>query len=262
MTVIIGLAGRAGSGKDTAAAGLVRDEGFVRIGLADAVKEAVTVLNPAGDTGIPVSMMLRIADWKGPMSDESFLPAWDVVKKDPEARRLLQVMGTEVARDMFGDDVWLKRMLVKAAEHERVVVPDVRFTNEAQAILDAGGTVVTIVRPGVVGIRQHVSETPLPVEVAPWQLVNDGTIEQLQEQVRERVMPFVLYPPRWITGISEVTTTFDEAAYFEKTGRLFTSGCRPVLCPDCKTGKHENCAGSWCLEHDHAVPCPCEHISH
>lgn len=251
MTVIIGLAGRAGAGKDTAAAGLVREGGFVRIGLADAVKEAVTVLTPLVSDRISVKTMLYAEGWSGDMRDDSFLPAWDVVKQHHEARRLLQMMGTEVARDMFGDDVWVNRMLAKAARHARVVVPDVRFNNEAKAILDAGGTVITIVRPGLVRINDHASEQPLHPELAPFQILNDQTPEILQQMVVERVMPYVLYPQRYVTG-AELTGIRNDLA-----------PCQPMACPDCKAGKHANCGErAWCVEHDHEVPCPCTDISH
>ena len=45
--MIIGLSGKAGSGKDTIADYLVTNYGYTKFALADAVREAVFILNPS-----------------------------------------------------------------------------------------------------------------------------------------------------------------------------------------------------------------------
>jgi len=83
--MIIGLSGRAGSGKDEVAKVLVDLYGYKRIAFADAIRDALYELNPL------VSDRIRVAD----LVDEY---GWDFAKKNFEVRRLLQVFGTEVGR--------------------------------------------------------------------------------------------------------------------------------------------------------------------
>ena len=61
-------------------------------------------------------------------------------------REALQSLGTEWGRDFLGKDIWANKGLVKAKALNtaglNIVFDDVRFDNEAQAILDRGGIVV------------------------------------------------------------------------------------------------------------------------
>jgi rhodanese-related sulfurtransferase len=62
-------------------------------------------------------------------------------------RLVLQKWGTEVARTAWHDDTWiasLENKLVKA--HNDIVITDVRFPNEIQAVRSAGGVVIRVVR--------------------------------------------------------------------------------------------------------------------
>lgn len=153
--MILGLSGYARSGKDTVAEYLVEKYGFVRMAFADPMREALAKLNPWIDFGglrIPLSEALRITDWDG-IKDES-----------TEIRSLLQRMGTEVGRSMFGEDFWVDYALKKAEEsgHERIVFSDVRFPNEAEGIKSfAGNKVWRINRPGTEPANSHISEHAL-----------------------------------------------------------------------------------------------------
>lgn len=277
MTTIIGITGLAGSGKDTAAAALVRDRGYMRIGLADAVKVAVTRLNSYVQQKPlrTVHTLLVKAGWNLHEDDPSFLAAWDEIKTYTECRHLLQKMGTEVGRDLFGQEVWLDVAMRKAATLERVVIPDIRFANEAQRVIDAGGLVIGVERPGVVPLSGHSSESLQAWPLVSVTVTNDATVEALEATVldieQEWSAAIKAYPLRWIT-VDEVHR-WDEDQVASMRSRFanlpnpvptvsVVNSCRPLLCPDCKAGKHDNCSGSWCVEHDHAVGCPCEHISH
>lgn len=82
-------------------------------------------------------------------------------------RDILQFVGTEVMRSYVADyhiDVVVSNLL----SDEKIVVADVRFENEAEGILNAGGFLVRIERPlelremhGVVVDTNHPSETSL-----------------------------------------------------------------------------------------------------
>jgi hypothetical protein len=108
---------------------------------------------------------------------------WDYAKERlPEVRRLLQRLGTESIREYYGDDIWVNRGLKSAAAvNGPVVITDVRFPNEADAIKRAGGVLIRITRPDRDTSRDasHASEThidTLPVDMV---IANDAEIKDL-----------------------------------------------------------------------------------
>ena len=57
-------------------------------------------------------------------------------EKDKISRRLLQIVGTEEGRNVYGDDIWVNTLetwlnIYKSRGVERFVICDVRFQNEA-----------------------------------------------------------------------------------------------------------------------------------
>lgn len=134
MKQIVGIAGHAQHGKDTAAAVLVREAGFTRIGLADAVRELVLAVNPLLPGGERLAALVGRA-------------GWDEAKQVPEVRRLLQATGTEGVRQVIGEDSWVRALKRKiGTAPSPVVVPDVRFANEADAIRHWGGLLIRVRR--------------------------------------------------------------------------------------------------------------------
>lgn len=110
---------------------------------------------------------------------------WDQAKRDyPEIRELLQRLGTEVGREIFGQNFWVEQALMEAGKHKRVIFTDCRFVNEADAIQLLGGKVIRITRPGVVPVNGHVSDKGLPSTLIDCEIVNDGTLEELASKVR------------------------------------------------------------------------------
>ena len=144
--MIIGLSGYAGAGKDTVADILVARYGYDKRAFADPIRKGLYAINPMIDTAV------RLQD----VVDEY---GWQVAKGNPEVRRLLQVFGTEFAKEQFGKDVWVKLATESLNPEERVVFSDVRFREEAAAIIRLGGTVWRIDRKGVGPVNEHISES-------------------------------------------------------------------------------------------------------
>ncbi len=198
---LIGISGLAGSGKSTAAAALVGSLGFVEVSQADPMKRAV-------------------AEWFGWDEDRLWGPSANRSEPDPKydgltARKALQFLGTEIGRELYRN-VWVdyairtaKSILadnVPRAVYERsvgvldgpswtptsrgVVISDVRFRNELDAIQAAGGKVIRIVRPmaGLDGsAAMHASEVEqqgIPDEAFDAVLANAGTIERTHDPAR------------------------------------------------------------------------------
>ncbi len=177
--LIIGISGKKRSGKDTLCAALLpllSQAGLEakRRALADSLKDEVT------DALWPCYRRFGMAwgDVRGLLDDCA-------TKED--FRPLLQVWGTDFRRTLFGGDYWLLAMSKwikgNAGPGHAVIVPDVRFSGEADWVHAQGGVVVRVERPGLLSADQHISETALDDYTGfDAVVVNDGTREDLAEK--------------------------------------------------------------------------------
>ena len=169
--MIIGLSGFARSGKDTVADILVENHGFVKMSFADPMRDALLRLNPLiqlrNGPSLPLAQALRVYTW-----DELKSVSTDI-------RGLLQRMGSEVGREMFGENLWVDYAIAHLPENTDVVFSDVRYKNEAKAILALKGRVWRIEREGIGAANEHASENDLnnfPFELT---IDNNFPVEQL-----------------------------------------------------------------------------------
>lgn len=178
--MILGMAGLARSGKDTAAAHLIAAHGYERRAFADPIRSALYALDPNVHVHGRTMRLAAFVDVVG----------WDRAKQAPDVRRLLQRLGTEVAREQWGERFWVQRATHDLTPGDRVVFTDVRFPNEADAIRALGGLVIKITRPGAgldASTATHPSEAlDFPVDV---HIANDGTLEDLHQAVDRLVHP-------------------------------------------------------------------------
>lgn len=173
--MLVGVCGKAGSGKDTVGDYLVKQYNFNRIALADPIKrlvEDVFVLDKH-------TVYDRIAR-EQPLDR---WPSWTV-------RKLLQFIGTELFRENIDDAIWVKSLWYRICDDSKnnYVVTDVRFPNELQYFKDnaKNGQFVSLktVRKGCdgsVGLHGHASEA-YDLE-AQYVLENNGTLEDLYNRV-------------------------------------------------------------------------------
>ena len=168
--MIIGLSGYAQSGKDTVAELLCLNYGYTRMSFAEPMRDAIYTLNP-----IVFNLNSRVAD----LVDEH---GWDVAKANPEVRRLLQVFGTDIGRNKFGENFWVQQAFDKL-ESDKVVFSDVRFPNEAKEIQQYGGQVWRINRHNHVPVNSHKSEHAMDNFMFKHVLYNDGTVDDLADEV-------------------------------------------------------------------------------
>lgn len=168
---IVGLAGAAGAGKDTAA-DILCQHGFMRYAFAKPLKAALNAM--FGWAGFE----WNLREWKEtPLRD---------IGKSP--RQMAQTLGTEWGRMLVNQDLWLllaKREieLVRRMGVCGIVLTDCRFENEAQFVRNMGGKVIRIERPGIGAVSEHVSEKQLPDGLVDALIVNDSTIESFQRHV-------------------------------------------------------------------------------
>ena len=114
--MIIGFTGKAGSGKDTAADYLVSKYGFEKVSFAAILKKMLAA------AGMPEPSN---RDDKEKLIDGLGF-TW---------RHAAQTLGTEWGRQCLGEDVWVNLTMKSLDPNKNYVFSDVRFDNEAEAIL-------------------------------------------------------------------------------------------------------------------------------
>lgn len=133
-------------------------------------------------------------------------------------RELLQKVGTEAMRDNVHPNVWVNalfadykidngdsfmlklrrgntQLMVRPPKYPNWIITDLRFPNEYQAIKDRGGICIRVNRPVKAEGNQnaellHVSEVALNNHTFDYEILNDGSIEKLTEEVKKMLLHF------------------------------------------------------------------------
>lgn len=198
ISQIVGIVGRKGHGKNAVGDYLSEAHGYKQIAFADDVKNVCKRLFPH----------LSDAQLWGPIELKEALD----IKTGVTPRWLLQQIGTQGGRqcqfDIFesfgissgqfemalsltavfpGPTAWIDSLFgrLKYSGPGKYVITDVRFPNEAQAILAHGGAILKVTRPGydTGAFNDHASETE--VANCPWsfELRNEGTLQDLYSNI-------------------------------------------------------------------------------
>lgn len=94
-------------------------------------------------------------------------------------RQMMQTVGTEWGRVMVHPELWVHSLMNRISPTQHTVISDVRFPNEARAILAHGGIVIAIDRPGTGEGDTHISESPLPADLVTFRVRNIGTPDDM-----------------------------------------------------------------------------------
>lgn len=178
MSTIIGISGYARSGKDSIGKILVEQHGYTRLSFADLLREALLLLNP----DIVDEVTEQVFTLEELIADRG----WERAKTEcSEVRRMLQVLGTDIARNMIGEDSWVNAMerRIAASGADKIVITDVRFPNEADFVRSFDGMVLRVFRPGVGPANDHVSEIGMDDYTCEFSIHNEGTLDELEEKV-------------------------------------------------------------------------------
>lgn len=190
--MIIGLVGRARSGKDSVANTLLAEYGYVQARFSKPLKDMLrTLMRGAGCPSFQLDYWIEGAGKELPCP---YLQGYS-------PRHAMQTLGTQWGREHMGADFWAKQALANLPA--RAVFSDCRFLNEAQAIRNAGGLLVRVHRPCVdVLPANHSSESELEGIACDYHLANTGTLEHLADAVRFMCSVYNFYifsypkPPR------------------------------------------------------------------
>jgi len=191
--LVIGMVGKAGSGKDTVGEYLIDTYNFQRLSLASPLKAGIQSVFMLDDR----TMYDREAR-ELPLKD---FPDWSV-------RKLLQFVGTELFRNNFDKDIWVKLLSkqIRESKSNNIVITDVRFPNEQNYLMNlnsdgsnsANIKFIQVKRSGCqgdVGIGNHESEA---YELSgDYVLNNDDGFDSLFSQVDSIMNEIIREPDLW-----------------------------------------------------------------
>lgn len=164
--MIIGLTGKARSGKDTVAEHLAIAHSFNHYWFSKPMKDACRDIFGWSDDHL-------YGDLKE-IKDENF---------GVSPRVALQTLGTEWGRNCIAKDLWIRRAKVEMQKCENIVISDCRFDNEAQCILDMGGYVIEVIRDAREEVEAHSSESGISENLISFTIENNGTLTDLYRVV-------------------------------------------------------------------------------
>lgn len=182
----VAFIGPIGVGKTTAASYLEGEHGYARLSFARPVKEVAANM---------MNVFVRFAHDRQVLGMRSEPVRWDAdlidsMKSNPGVRRLLQVVGTEIGRDMYGENLWLDLFLRDYWKTPGpIVVDDARFPNEVK-LLKAQGFIIVKMNyapsrePSVIRDNQsrHASEASLG-SVYPHEVIAEDDLPSVRERI-------------------------------------------------------------------------------
>jgi hypothetical protein len=145
--MIVGLLGFIGSGKGTAG-DMLKDMGFTPVSFAKGVKDVAAEM-----FGWPRHLLEGDTEQSREWREQPDKFWSKELGKDFTPRLALQLMGTEVGRDVFHKDFWIIKLknYIQQNPNQNYVITDVRFQNEIEFVHSFNGVLIEIQR----GLKPH-----------------------------------------------------------------------------------------------------------
>ena len=158
--MLVGLLGFIGSGKGTAG-DILKDIGFTPVSFAKGVKDVASEM-----FGWPRHLLEGDTEQSRQWREQPDKFWTTEFGRDFTPRLALQLMGTEVGRDVFHQDFWvikLKNYMQKNPD-QNYVITDVRFQNEIDFVHKQNGILIEIQR----GVTPHWYEIASKANRGDW----------------------------------------------------------------------------------------------
>ena len=145
--MIVGLLGFIGSGKGTAG-DMLKDMGFTPVSFAKGVKDVAAEM-----FGWPRHLLEGDTEQSREWREKPDAFWTKELGKEFTPRLALQLMGTEVGRDVFHQDFWVIKLknYIQQNPNQNYVITDVRFQNEIEFVHSFNGILIEIQR----GLKPH-----------------------------------------------------------------------------------------------------------
>lgn len=228
--MIIGIAGRQRSGKDSLGRALIERLDFQRVAFADGIREFIRKVFGEWPADWIASDAFKERDVL--RVEQPYVKAVRVVT----GRELLQRIGTEAGRSIFGDDCWVNVALAKCRapieplNYHRAIergketlrqlneyaatgalpaskasphycITDVRYPNEVAAVRAAGGKILRLNRLDSLNTRHDFQ--------------NEGGVEQCDVEVADRVicgLPRSAHPSHYSGDVHSSETSLPDVS--------------------------------------------------
>lgn len=204
MNKVIGFAGRMRNGKTQSALYLVDRYDYLKLSCAGALKELcakllnidLDTLNELKNDNVPINVKPD-ERWVDIISKHIGVDK-DIVAHDLEnivfkdVRDVLQYVGTDIIRkhkENWHVDILRSEIASLLEQGYKVVIDDVRFTNECDMIKEFGGEVYFVNRRGYNISSPHQSENDLNDDMFDYEhtIYNNQDIEYLNQIVKQKV---------------------------------------------------------------------------
>lgn len=186
--MIIGVSGKAGSGKSTFASVLKEEFGFEEVCFADHLKFVTGYFLLPGNNEID-----HLKKMNGSNDDKNT----KIPGIDKTYREVLQAVGVGM-RVCIHPDIWIKLAapkIVEALDFNDVVISDVRFNNEAEWIKNQGGKIILIERENNPHhVPKHASEEGIDPKFTDITVKNKGNgLEDFKQDIETIVQTFLFF---------------------------------------------------------------------
>lgn len=201
---LIGINGKIGAGKDTVGE-IIQKLCITNSGPKFEIKKFAGKLKQTASllTGIPIKkfedqdfkMTSLGPEWKRPFYDADS----NLYYEEMTIRKFLQLLGTEAMRVGLHTNVWVNALFADYkwyvknwdelgteidGAYPNWIITDMRFPNEMEAVIEKAGITIRVIRPGTT-TGDHPSETALDDALFDYEIINDGTMEELVNKVRD-----------------------------------------------------------------------------
>ncbi len=170
---LIGILGRLRVGKDTTGDYLVNEHNYTKLAFATPLKEGCKIL-------------FNLNDYDVYEGKDVMHPYWGVTP-----RTLIKYIANDVFRSDInrilpnvGDKFWVNHTMNKCKELDgvNIVISDVRFQSEIDAIHNNGGIIIKVVNNNVnkMADEDHIDEL-----LGDYYVINEGSLDELYEKIEQ-----------------------------------------------------------------------------
>lgn len=142
MTKIIALSGRKQSGKSTASEYI---ENFIALNYTYAKHKIYSFADPLKKSICMDILGLTYEQCYGSDDDKNTMTSLEWQGEKLTARRAMEIIGTDIFRQLK-NNVWVDAtiQLIQKEQPDIAIIPDCRFPNEVDALLNIGATVIRL----------------------------------------------------------------------------------------------------------------------
>ncbi len=194
--MIIGICGLQGSGKDSIGSYLIKNHGFVKLSFAGVIKDIAAIIFD-WDRELLEGSTKESREWR-----EKIDTWWEqkLGIKNFTPRYVLQNFGTDLFRNHFHPDIWVRVVERQLLKYKNVVITDCRFSNEIKMIREAGGLIINVTRGDLptwyIDYKNnkitkpeniHLSEYVWIKESFDYEILNNGSLEDLYTKTKNTI---------------------------------------------------------------------------